>query len=120
MLDWDIEDASDSNDSDDPDISAPYVVDGQKYGSPTRFMNHSCNPNCKIVPASRNHGDDRIYDLAFFAVRDIPALTELTFDYNPGWEGSKNKKLDPDALPCLCGEPNCRNQLWPNTRKGTK
>lgn len=98
---------------DDDDI---YVVDGQKFGSPTRFMNHSCNPNCKIIPVTTtNSADTRLYYLAFFAIRDIPAGTELTFDYNPGWNGST--KYDPDAVPCLCGERKCRGQLWPNARK---
>ncbi|KAL2006134.1 hypothetical protein VTN00DRAFT_9788 [Thermoascus crustaceus] len=96
---------------DDEDI---YVVDGQKMGSPTRFMNHSCNPNCKMFPVSRHHGDERLYDLAFFSLREIPPMTELTFDYNPGWEP---RKIEPNAVKCLCGERNCRGQLWPNQRK---
>ncbi|XHG06718.1 hypothetical protein AWENTII_009904 [Aspergillus wentii] len=100
---------------DDDDI---YVVDGQKFGAPTRFINHSCNPNCRMFPVSRTHGDDRLYDLAFFSLRDIPPMTELTFDYNPNWEGGR--KVDPNAVKCLCGEKRCRGQLWPNQRKGTK
>lgn len=105
-LDWYVDDV------DDEDF---YVVDGQKFGSPTRFMNHSCNPNCKIIPVTTtSSADRRLYYLAFFAVRDIPAGTELTFDYNPGWNGST--EFDPNAVPCLCGEPKCRGQLWPNKR----
>jgi histone-lysine N-methyltransferase SUV39H len=93
-----------------------YVIDGQKFGAATRFINHSCNPNCKIIPVSVNNlSDDRLYYLAFFAIRDIPANTELTFDYHPNWDGSK--KVDPNAVKCLCGEENCRGQLWPNSRK---
>lgn len=93
-----------------------YVIDGQKFGAATRFINHSCNPNCKIIPVSVNNlSDDRLYYLAFFAIRDIPANTELTFDYHPNWDGSK--KIDPNAVKCLCGEENCRGQLWPNSRK---
>lgn len=99
---------------DDEDI---YVVDGQKMGSPTRFMNHSCNPNCKMFPVSRHHGDERLYDLAFFSLRDISPMTELTFDYNPGWEP---RKIEPNAVKCLCGEKNCRGQLWPNQRKTSR
>ncbi|EGD98267.1 hypothetical protein TESG_05647 [Trichophyton tonsurans CBS 112818] len=93
-----------------------YVVDGRKFGSITRFMNHSCNPNCKMFPATQTD-DHGVYQLAFFAVRDIPAGTELTFDYHPGWEGGD---VDPDATKCLCGEPNCRGQLWPAIRKTTR
>lgn len=64
-------------------------------------------------------------------------MTELTFDYNPGAVGDDSgggghgghghghgngggKKIDPSAVKCLCGERNCRGQLWPNQRKGTK
>jgi histone-lysine N-methyltransferase SUV39H len=104
-----------SEDSDEDDY---YVVDAQRLGSPTRFMNHSCNPNCKMFPVSTNHGDTRLYDLAFFALRDIPPMTELTFDYNPGWKGDNG--VDPNAVKCLCGEAKCRGQLWPNQRKSTK
>ncbi|KAI9373067.1 hypothetical protein BJX61DRAFT_404513 [Aspergillus egyptiacus] len=95
-----------------------YVVDGCTFGAPTRFINHSCNPNCRMFAVSRTHGDEYLYDLAFFALKDIPPNTELTFDYNPHME--KVKKLDPSAVPCLCGEPTCRGQLWANERKKTK
>ncbi|PWY89774.1 SET domain-containing protein, partial [Aspergillus heteromorphus CBS 117.55] len=93
-----------------------YVVDGNKYGGPTRFMNHSCNPNCRMFPVSRNHADEYLYDLAFFALKDVPPMTEMTFDYNPGFDEA-SKTVDPNAVQCLCGEANCRGQLWPNQRK---
>lgn len=94
------------------------VVDGKKFGGVTRFMNHSCKPNCSLFPATQNHSDLYNYDLAFFARHDIPPMTELTFDYNPLWVESK--EVDPDAVKCLCGEANCRGQLWPNNRKSNK
>lgn len=78
-------------------------------------MNHSCNPNCKIKPVSIDHADDRIYYLAFFALRDIPAGEELTFDYNPG--ANRKEKKFAGAVKCLCGDAKCRGQLWPNARK---
>ncbi|KAF7588843.1 hypothetical protein BBP40_005090 [Aspergillus hancockii] len=95
-----------------------YVVDGERFGSATRFMNHSCKPNCRMFPVTHTIGDERLYDLAFFSQEDIEPGTELTFDYNPG--AKANKKVDPSAVSCLCGEANCRGQLWPNQRKGTK
>ncbi|KAJ5146585.1 uncharacterized protein N7515_001149 [Penicillium bovifimosum] len=95
------------------------VVDAREFGSATRFINHSCNPNCKIVPVSTtNHADEYLYNLAFFANRDIAPGTELTFDYTQGEEHTTPAEVDPDAVPCLCGEANCRGQLWPNKRKG--
>jgi histone-lysine N-methyltransferase SUV39H len=105
--------------TDDEEEERMNVVDGRKFGSATRFMNHSCDPNCKIVPVStKNHADRYLYNIAFFAYRDIPAGTELTFDYNTGAEKTTPQKYDPDAVACLCGEQNCRGQLWPNKRKG--
>ncbi|KAF7718130.1 Uncharacterized protein PECH_005578 [Penicillium ucsense] len=93
-----------------------YVVDSLRFGGASRFINHSCNPNCKIIPVSVNRlADHRLYYLGFFAIRDILAKEELTFDYHPNWDGSK--QIDPSAVKCLCGEPNCRGQLWPNSRK---
>ncbi|KAJ5767211.1 uncharacterized protein N7511_004827 [Penicillium nucicola] len=124
-LDWYVDD--------DDSEEQMNVIDGRKFGSVTRFINHSCNPNCKIVPVqTTSHADTKVYTLAFFALRNIPAGTELTFDYNPATQDSDEsddsdyepkdhkgrRKLDPAAVRCLCGESNCRGQLWPNQRKG--
>ena len=38
----------------------PYVIDGMNHGSSSRFMNHSCEPNCRFFTASQNHADTRI------------------------------------------------------------
>lgn len=98
-----------------------YVVDGRQFGSITRFINHSCKPNCKMFPVSHNHADQRIFSLAFFAKVDIPAGKELTFDYHPNWklevDAGMDMEIDPEAVKCLCGEKDCRGQLWPNQRK---
>ncbi|EDN03948.1 predicted protein [Histoplasma mississippiense (nom. inval.)] len=94
-----------------------YIVDGKKYGSITRFMNHSCNPNCKMFPVSQYDAEQKIFDMAFFAIKDIPAGTELSFDYCPNYSIESSRYSDPQDVPCLCGEPNCRRKLWPNQRK---
>lgn len=124
-LDWFPPSPDEESDKDDDEeggssssSSSHYVVDGQRFGGPSRFMNHSCNPNCKMIPVSTHHGDQKIYDLAFFARRDIPPGVELTFDYNPGWSPEMQSD-DPNAVKCLCGEAQCRGQLWPNQRKST-
>lgn len=99
-----------------------YVVDGEQMGGPTRFMNHSCDPNCRQYTVSYNKYDARVYELAFFAYRDIPAGEELTFDYldkddrdeveaeaEPSAQGQRRED---GAAKCLCGAPNCRGWLW--------
>ncbi|THZ74687.1 SET domain-containing protein [Aureobasidium pullulans] len=95
-----------------------YVADGEKMGGPTRFINHSCDPNCRLFTVSYNRDDQKIYDLAFFALEDIPAGTELTFDYMDPEEGEAGQAVHEEmdegtvAVDCLCGAKNCRGKLW--------
>lgn len=44
-----------------------------------RFINHSCEPNCEVQKWVVQDGEITI---GLFTLRDIPADTELTFDYN--------------------------------------
>ena len=62
----------------------PLEVDGEYFSGPTRFINHSCDPNLRIFARVGDYADKHLHDLAFFAIRDIPAETELTFDYVDG------------------------------------
>lgn len=101
-----------------------FCVDGKDYGGVTRFMNHSCEPNTHIWAVSRERIDSRIYDLAMFASRDIPAYEELTFTYS-----GKRDSIDPNAQPptesekvrieearkkfiCHCGSENCKGYFF--------
>ena len=114
------------------DESEGYVCDGMFMGGPTRFINHSCDPNCRQMTVSYNHADINIYDLAFFATERIPAGTELTFDYSASVdeiddadedveqsrvitekkadELEKKKGYPPSR--CLCGADNCRGYFF--------
>ncbi|KAK9412729.1 putative Histone-lysine N-methyltransferase, H3 lysine-9 specific dim-5 [Seiridium unicorne] len=91
-------------------------VDGEFMSGPTRFINHSCDPNLRIFARVGDHADKHIHDLAFFAIQDIPRGDELTFDYVDGVDDSANDALDPakkkDMAVCLCGSPKCRGFLW--------
>ena len=118
-----------------------YVVDGEFYGSITRFINHSCDPNCRQFTVSYNHADAYVYDLALFTVRPIQAGTELTFNYldkeddglgastttngkvggggaadGEGGPGGgvdgEERKDDKEPTKCLCRADNCRGYLW--------
>lgn len=90
----------------------PYVVDGEFMGGPSKFMNHSCEPNCRQYTVSFNKHDPHVYDIAFFACKDIPASTELTFDYLDKEEGEETEDPGEGAVPCLCGSARCRKWLW--------
>lgn len=61
------------------DGAAQYVCDGMHVSGPTRFINHSCDPNCAIYTVSYNHADINIYEIAFFATQAIPRGTGMCF-----------------------------------------
>ncbi|EXX61939.1 Set2p [Rhizophagus irregularis DAOM 197198w] len=69
-------------------------------GCTSRFMNHSCNPNCYIQKWMIG---DR-YRIGIFALRNVRENEELTFDYNADRYGSQAQK-------CHCGESNCRGVI---------
>uniref|UniRef100_A0A673WLG1 Histone-lysine N-methyltransferase, H3 lysine-36 specific n=1 Tax=Salmo trutta TaxID=8032 RepID=A0A673WLG1_SALTR len=76
------------------------IIDAGPKGNQARFMNHSCQPNCETQKWTVN-GDTRV---GLFALIDIPAGTELTFNYN--LECLANGKTV-----CKCGAPNCSGFL---------
>ena len=105
-----------------PDYHEPkYSIDSKEMGGPSRFINHSCDPNCAIYTVSYNHADTDLYEVAFFATEDIPTRTELTFDY----KGDEDRMKITDAMAdqkeredgerpikCLCGAEDCRGYLF--------
>ncbi|KAK3323685.1 SET domain-containing protein [Cercophora scortea] len=100
--------------SPDPLLAAPPVeVDGEFMSGPTRFINHSCDPNMRIFARVGDHADKHIHDLALFAIRDIPKSEELTFDYVDGQVELDQGANDPSKMTkCLCGTDKCRGFLW--------
>ncbi|KAJ7242684.1 SET domain-containing protein, partial [Mycena rebaudengoi] len=112
--------------NEDPDEETPenaYSVDAYGCGNWTRFINHSCSPNLQIITIVYDTmPEDNMPYLALVATEDIPAFTELTFDYNPAhqteWElkryrektrSKKNKSKKQTR--CLCGASICRGWL---------
>ncbi|XP_014675574.1 PREDICTED: LOW QUALITY PROTEIN: histone-lysine N-methyltransferase NSD2-like [Priapulus caudatus] len=77
-------------------IDKDRVIDAGPKGNLTRFMNHDCAPNCETQKWTVN-GDVRV---GLFALRDVAAGEELTFNYNLDCLGNEKR-------PCLCGAPRC-------------
>ncbi|SCV02829.1 LAME_0H05556g1_1 [Lachancea meyersii CBS 8951] len=78
------------------------VIDATKKGGIARFINHCCEPSCtaKII---RVDGRKRI---VIYALRDIAANEELTYDYK-----FERETDDEERLPCHCGAPSCKGYL---------
>nr|XP_061798762.1 histone-lysine N-methyltransferase NSD2-like [Nerophis lumbriciformis] len=81
-------------------IDKDRIIDAGPKGNFSRFMNHSCQPNCETQKWTVN-GDTRV---GLFAVCDIPSGTELTFNYNLDCLGN-------EKTVCRCGAPNCSGFL---------
>ncbi|OAQ64132.1 histone Lysine methyltransferase [Pochonia chlamydosporia 170] len=92
----------------------PLEVDGEFMSGPTRFINHSCDPNMRIFARVGDHADKHIHDLALFAIKDIQKGEELTFDYVDGASEDFGEPEDSieDMTRCLCGSSKCRRFLW--------
>ncbi|KAF4122369.1 [histone H3]-lysine9 N-trimethyltransferase SUV39H [Geosmithia morbida] len=99
----------------DPRLKGPPLeVDGEFMSGPTRFINHSCDPNLRIFARVGDHADKHLHDLALFAIRDIAREEELTFDYVNG-NAAESSDIAPNSesmTVCLCGSKNCRKYLW--------
>ncbi|KAK2828704.1 hypothetical protein Q5P01_019738 [Channa striata] len=76
------------------------IIDAGPKGNEARFMNHSCQPNCETQKWTVS-GDTRV---GLFALVDISAGTELTFNYNLECLGN-------GKTVCKCGAPNCSGFL---------
>ncbi|WVZ54635.1 hypothetical protein U9M48_005402 [Paspalum notatum var. saurae] len=59
----------------------PIVISAKKSGNVARFLNHSCSPNLLWQPVQYDHSDDSYPHIMFFAMKHIPPMTELTYDY---------------------------------------
>ncbi|CAI5739904.1 unnamed protein product [Hyaloperonospora brassicae] len=87
-------------------LSGGEVIDATRMGGWARFINHSCDPNCGVEKWDVN-GEERC---AIFALRDIVAGEELTFDYK--FESFSKAEI----TECLCGSINCRKVIGRNNR----
>lgn len=77
-------------------------LDARERGNPSRFINHSCDPNCELQKWNVC-GTTKI---GIFAIKDIPAGTPLSYDY----QFNTNQK---SRFACYCGAKNCRGTMAP-------
>ena len=79
----------------------------RRAGGVARFFNHSCDGGNMFAQTVLAEGDSALsYRVALFASRDIPAGTELTYDYK--WDSHPNGRIE-----CRCGSADCRGRLLP-------
>ncbi|WCJ30169.1 Histone-lysine N-methyltransferase ASHR3 [Euphorbia peplus] len=89
------------------EIGKDFTIDATFKGNASRFLNHSCDPNC-IMEKWQVEGETRV---GLFAYRSITVGEPLTYDYRFVQFGSEVK--------CQCGASNCHGYLG-NKRKIVK
>jgi SET domain-containing protein len=90
---------------DDKDKS---VLDAGTVHNESRYINHSCEPNCEAL-IDKGH----IY---IYALRTIEPGEELAYDY--AYERTENMGPDSEALyVCRCGSPKCRGTILAPLKK---
>jgi uncharacterized protein len=88
------------------------VIDATVDGNDSRFINHSCDPNCESNIENRRVFVD--------AIRTIEVGEELNYDYQIGRERDDPPNVDV-IYACRCGAKDCRGtMLWPAKRPGTR
>jgi hypothetical protein len=81
-------------------------VDGKFQGNFSRFINHSCDPNCEL---QRWNVRGRIR-IAIVAIKDIEPGTPFSYDY-------QFETQQEETFKCFCKTERCRGTMAPNTDK---
>ena len=84
------------------------VIDGNVGGNFSRFMNHSCEPNCEAEMIERD--GDRDTRIFILALRDIEPGEELVYNYGLSLDERYTPTLK-KQFACHCGSANCRGTM---------
>ena len=87
-------------------VDDDHVIDGNVDGDFSRFMNHSCEPNCEAEMIER--GDTTHVYIA--ALRDIAAGEELVYNYGLTLDERYTPTLK-KQFACHCGATACRGTM---------
>ena len=88
-----------------------HVIDAKVGGNSSRWINHSCKPNCEA--------DEEKGRVFIKALRNIKAGEELFYDYGLIIDAKYTPKLLAD-YPCWCGAKKCRGTLLATKDKSDK
>jgi uncharacterized protein len=117
IISWDEAQDRHPHDPKDPNhtfyfhVNEDKVIDALHGGNSSRWINHSCDPNCEA-----DEDNERVF---IKALRNIKAGEELNYDYGLIIDEPYTKKLLAE-YPCWCGAKNCRGTLLsPKDREDT-
>lgn len=93
--------------NEDHKIPSPLLISAKNGGNVARFMNHCCSPNVFWQPVLYEQDTEAYLHIAFYAIKHIPPMTELTYNYGI----SQSEKYAGKQKKCLCGSSKCRGHF---------
>ncbi len=114
LISWDEAQRRHPHDPSDPNhtfyfhIDDGRVIDALHGGNVSRWINHSCDPNCES-----DEQDGRVF---IKALRNIRAGEELNYDYGLIIDEPYTRKLKAE-YPCWCDAASCRGTLLAPKRR---
>ena len=84
-----------------------HVIDGGRGGNASRWINHSCEPNCAADEIDSGPGQGRVF---IKAKRKLKAGEELFYDYGLIIDERHTAKLKKEYA-CHCGSKQCRGTM---------
>eukprot|EP00879_Flechtneria_rotunda_P026980 GHRR01028833.1.p1 GENE.GHRR01028833.1~~GHRR01028833.1.p1 ORF type:complete len:236 (+),score=47.16 GHRR01028833.1:173-880(+) len=84
------------------ELTGSEVIDATLKGGIARFINHSCEPNCE----TQKWQVGCEHSIAIIAIQQIPAGTEITYDYN-----YEAHPLPHARTRCYCGAASCSKSI---------
>jgi hypothetical protein len=90
-------------------LTGGWYIDAREYANMSRFINHSCDPNCSVMTINVK-GYKRC---GIFSKRDIAAGEFLSYDYQFDTKQA-------DRFLCRCGAKTCRGTMKGGLVAGVK
>jgi len=87
------------------ELDTDLYVDGKYKGNTSRYINHSCDPNCELQRWVVNG----LMRIGIFAIRDIQPDEALSYDY-------QFDTNEADTFRCYCGADICRGTMAPRKK----
>ena len=89
-------------------VDARTVIDAGVGGNLSRFINHSCDPNCEVIL-----DDGRPFVVS---IRTMQAGDELAYDYNLTCSADDSPEIE-EVFGCRCGTASCRGTMLAPRKK---
>ncbi len=91
-------------------LNERWIVDANVDGNAARWINTSCDPNCRAVIVEHPGGDEKRDRVVIESLRPIAAGEELTYDYGILLDQPHTARMK-RLWACRCGSPKCTGTM---------